>query len=297
MGARRTPAGDARFAPLGAADVDAAARVANSTIPPAAGAPAESIDGRLARLRTRIERARATDPGGAWVAREDGEVVGLALALRSDGVWVLSLLAVSPAAQSGGLGRGLLQRSLTHADGCRGALIASSSDLRAIRVYAGAGFELRPAMAASGPVDRAAIPRGLDALVRAAGAEDAERTEAVDAAVRGGTRAAHVAQLLDVPDTRLYLAGRAGEERGYALGREGRVIAVAATDEEAAQALLWRLLADARERAMAERITAGQDWAFEVLLRAGLAVAPDGPVFARGSLGPLRPFLPSGAYL
>ncbi|ADB54256.1 GNAT family N-acetyltransferase [Conexibacter woesei] len=297
MGARRTPPGDARFALLGASDVDAAARVANSTIPPSPEAPAESVDGRLARLRARIERARATDQSGAWVAREDGEVVGLALALRSDGVWVLSLLAVSPAAQSGGLGRGLLQRSLTHADGCRGALIASSSDPRAIRVYAGAGFDLRPAMAASGPVDRAAIPAGLDALVRAAGPGDAVGTEPVDAAVRGGTRAAHIVQLLDVPDTRLYLAGRAGEERGYAIGREGRVIAVAATDEAAAQALLWRLLADARGTAMAERITGGQDWAIEVLLRAGLAVGPDGPVFTRGRLGTLRPFLPSGAYL
>jgi hypothetical protein len=32
-------------------------------------------------------------------------------------------------------------------------------------------------------------------------------------------------------------------------------------------------------------------------LDAGLALSPDGPIFTGGRLGPLRPYIPSGAYL
>jgi hypothetical protein len=32
-------------------------------------------------------------------------------------------------------------------------------------------------------------------------------------------------------------------------------------------------------------------------LDAGLALSPDGPMFTGGQLGPMRPYIPSGAYL
>jgi hypothetical protein len=35
----------------------------------------------------------------------------------------------------------------------------------------------------------------------------------------------------------------------------------------------------------------------QACLRAGLALSPDGPVYVRGDVGPLAPYLPSGAYL
>ena len=44
-------------------------------------------------------------------------------------------------------------------------------------------------------------------------------------------------------------------------------------------------------------LTAGQDWAIRACLDAGLALSPDGPFFTGGELGPLRPYIPSGAYL
>jgi hypothetical protein len=44
-------------------------------------------------------------------------------------------------------------------------------------------------------------------------------------------------------------------------------------------------------------ITGGQDWALEVARAARLSLKPDGPICTRGRLGPLWPFLPSGAYL
>ena len=44
-------------------------------------------------------------------------------------------------------------------------------------------------------------------------------------------------------------------------------------------------------------LTAGQDWALPVCLAARLPLSPDGPMFAGGQLGPLAPYIPSGAYL
>jgi ribosomal protein S18 acetylase RimI-like enzyme len=283
----------ARVTPITAADFVGAAAVAERTLPVSPGST-ELRAARRERLRLRVETAVESDPEGAWVAREDERVVGMSLAVRSDGIWVLSLLAVDPDAQSGGLGRSLLEHSLRYAEGCRGAMISSSDDPRAMRIYARAGFDLRPAIAAHGEVDRSAIPAGLP--VREGTLDDVGRTAPIDAAVRGGIRPHHIAQMVAGP-SRLYLADG---DRGYAVGDgRGRVIIVAATDEEAAQALLWRLLADAEpdDEAIVERVTGGQDWAVDVLLRAGLALRPDAPVFTRGRLGPLAPFIPSGAYL
>src|SRR4029079_6436806 len=47
------------------------------------------------------------DPGGAWVAEEDGEVIGAALAIDREGVWGLSLLVVLRDQQSRGVGPAL----------------------------------------------------------------------------------------------------------------------------------------------------------------------------------------------
>jgi GNAT superfamily N-acetyltransferase len=274
-------------------DLDGAAAVAESTLPTSPFST-EARSARIRRLRLRIEAGTETDPDGAWVAREGDDVVGLALAVRSDGIWALSLLAVRPDLQSHGLGRELLARTLDYARDCRGAMISSSDDPRAMRIYARAGFALRPAIAAEGEVDRRAIPAGLP--VTEGTLDDVERTAPIDAAVRGGIRSHHIAQMV-AGTGRLYFA--AGD-RGYAVGDGGgRVIIVAATDAAAARALLWRLLADAAPgaAAIAERVTGGQDWAVDVLLRAGLSLRPDGPIFTRGRLGPLTPFIPSGAYL
>jgi hypothetical protein len=74
---------------------------------------------------------------------------------------------------------------------------------------------------------------------------------------------------------------------------------LAARDEEAAQALLWTALAmrDGGGFVRIRWLTAGQDWAIDVALRAGLALRGHGALFVKGSPGPLRPYLPSGAYL
>jgi quinolinate synthase len=89
----------------------------------------------------------------------------------------------------------------------------------------------------------------------------------------------------------------AGDRRGYAHVRSGRVHAVAATDDATASALLWRCLAHAGDldtEATVEHVSAEQQWAVRAIVEAGLSMAPSGPVFWRGrkppsTVPPVRP--------
>jgi hypothetical protein len=89
------------------------------------------------------------------------------------------------------------------------------------------------------------------------------------------------------------------EDRPFALARGGQIVMLGARDEQAAQRMLWALFVTAGPGATVnvDFITAGQDWALPVCLDARLALSPDGPMFAGGTLGPLAPYIPSGAYL
>jgi hypothetical protein len=89
------------------------------------------------------------------------------------------------------------------------------------------------------------------------------------------------------------------EDRAFALVRGDRVSLLAGLDDEAATRVLWAAFAAFAPGASVtvEFLTAGQDWAVRACLDAGLALSPDGPLFAGGELGPLRPYIPSGAYL
>jgi len=74
---------------------------------------------------------------------------------------------------------------------------------------------------------------------------------------------------------------------------------LAALDEEAARDLLLAGLAAVPpdKDCRIDWITSAQQWAVRPLLDAGLILKPGGAVFLRGELGPLTPYLPSGAYL
>src|SRR3954452_19245750 len=121
----------------------------------------ESSDARAARGQSRVAHLLETDPGGPWVAEAGGRVVGVALALVREGLWGLSLLAVEPPRQDQGIGRRLLDAALAYANGARGAIILSSTDPKAMRRYALAGFDLRPCVTAAGMVNRSLLPGGL----------------------------------------------------------------------------------------------------------------------------------------
>lgn len=253
------------------------------------GEPPEPA-GPLAAARVRMGRLLATDPGGAWVAERDGEVVGCSLAVLREGLWGLSLLTVSPRAQSGGLGRELLARAFAYGDGARGRVVLSSRDPRALRSYAQLGLHLHPAFAARGR------PRGIamPGEVRPGTPDDLPLTEEVDRAVRGAAHGEDVLALVAAGGKLLVLPGR-----GYAVVRDGTVRLLAARDEEAAATLLRACLAAAGpHEASVEWITGAQNWAVAPCLEAGLELRTElGGVFLAGEVGPFAPYLPSGAYL
>jgi GNAT superfamily N-acetyltransferase len=97
-----------------------------------------------------------TDPAAPGWPRRTAGPSGAGLAILREGLWGLSMLVVHPDAQSGGVGRALLERTLRYGDGARGGIIASSGDSRALRAYARAGFAMHPAVQASG------VPRTLE---------------------------------------------------------------------------------------------------------------------------------------
>jgi GNAT superfamily N-acetyltransferase len=260
--------------------------------------PQEFVSGyddeaRAQRGRYRIAHLQRTDPDGAWVAEDDGRIVGVALALVREGLWGLSLFGVAPEHQGRGVGHRLLDATLRYAEGCRGAIILSTTDPRAMRRYALAGFELRPSVTLAGIVDRDAIPGGLRSRAGDA-AEDRELCDEISRHVRG---AAHGPDIAALEATRCSLLVH--DAGGWAAVRDGSPALIAARDDAIATDLLWSALATAGpgESVHVDFVTAGHDWAVQVGLAARLALSPDGPLFVRGDVGTLAPYLPSGAYL
>lgn len=252
----------------------------------------EPAEVRWRRGVERVARRVATDPEGSWVASDGERVRGVALALRREGIWGLSLLAVDPEAQSGGIGRALLERALDYARGTRGQIIMSSQDPRAMRTYARAGFAMQPAVAAFGVVDRSELPARLG--VRDGGAGDLDEAAAIDREVRGGAHGEDLAALIHAEHRMVVLPGR-----GYAFHRDGSPALLAARAPEDAQRLLWAVLAASepgREVGVMS-LTQAQAWALPVVLDAGLRLEPGGPTFVRGRPGPLAPYLPNPFYL
>jgi GNAT superfamily N-acetyltransferase len=246
----------------------------------------------LEAFALRAEHLRTTDPDGAWVAERDGRIVGVALALLREGIWGLSLLALHPDEQGRGTGRALLERTLAYGDGARGGIILASDDSRAIGLYARAGFRLLPAIEADG------VPRRRPSWpdeVREGSAGDLPATIGIDQAIRGAARPQDLGAFLATGRRLLLVDGR-----GYAVvdpGSTTRISTLAALDEDAAAALARAAFALAEQEAAIWFITAGQDWAVRAALDAGLQLRPAGPVLVRGEVGPLRPYIPSGAYL
>jgi GNAT superfamily N-acetyltransferase len=254
--------------------------------------PGEEEPRRAARQYARIRHLLETDPGGAWVAERDGRVEGVALALLREGVWGFSLFGVAEGLQGTGVGRELFARCWAYGAGARGHVILSTANPRAMGIYARTGLPIRPCVAAAGIPDLERAP-DVDDVVEA-GEAGLELADAIGRELRGAGHGrdlpvpmAHGARLL------VY------EDRAFAAVRGSNLIMLGARDVAAAQHVLWAVLVGGGRGATAnvDFLTAGQDWALPVCLDARLAFSPDGPMFAGGDLGPLAPYIPSGAYL
>src|SRR4051812_20081973 len=245
-------------------------------------------DAAMAHVRYR--HLVETDPEGAWVAEHDGAIAGCALALKREGMWGLSLLVVRHDLQSAGLGRALLARANEYADGARGRIILSSEDPRAIRAYSRLGLALHPTVWAEG------VPQGVQAPdgVYVGGAEDIPFTAEVDRHVRGAAHGVDIGAQLEMGQTLLI-----APERGYAVVNEsGGTRMLAAFDADGARDVLRAALARADGRKLTVGwITSAQQWAIDVVMAARLDVqTTSGCLFMDGDLGPMTPYLPSGAF-
>ncbi len=248
----------------------------------------------VARRKQRYQHFLKHDPEGAWVAVDGDRVAGVALALVRENLWILSLFAVAEEYRDEGLGNALLDRALLYAEGCRGAMIASSTHPAAMRRYALAGFSLQPTLMASGKVNRESLPAGLK--IREGTAADLELAARVDRTVRGSPHGPDLEFVVRTGSRLLVAEGPGGS--GYAIVWEGSPGLLAATTPEAATDLLWSCLAESdSDDVEVHWITDAQNWALPVALGAGLSLSPAGPICVRGELGPLTPYLPSGPFL
>ncbi len=225
----------------------------------------------------------------------DGRIVGIALALRREGVWGLSLFGIDGEHHGRGIGRRLLAPALAYEAGSRAQIICASVHPAAMRLYARAGFRVLPCVSAAGIVERHTLPGGLRA--RPGALDDPGDLGLCVAASRTVRGASHG---IDLPA--LLAAGAellVSDDGGFAVHRDGSCVLLAAGDEATARDLLWSALAAGPPGATVAVgfVTAGNDWAVDVALGAGLALSVSGPVFVRGDPGPLAPYLPSGMFL
>jgi ribosomal protein S18 acetylase RimI-like enzyme len=288
--------------PMTLEDADAAQAMASQAIADTVDDPKEQekIIGpspeEQTRRAARYYHLLETDPQGLWVAEGGGRVVGVSIALKRDGLWALSLLAVDREYRAFGTGRELLARAFAYGDDCRAWMTVSSTHPAAMRSYARLGMQLRPTLWARGAPRVDGSPE--DFGVRAGTVDDLDLAATVDLAVRGAAHGPDVGLMMH-HGANLLIVDRPGA-RGYALESNGTPALLAATDNETAADLLRACLARATEnRAEADVpwISADQNWAVPVVLDAGLALVPAGCVCVKGETGPLAPYLPNGAFL
>jgi GNAT superfamily N-acetyltransferase len=273
---------------LGNEDLDAASALACAALP----APRPPDADWPERERGRIAHLLATDPGGAWVAVEGERIIGVTVTVRRGGLWGGSLLAVAPDRQGQGVGSLLFDRQLEYAGGTSGAILVSSMDPRGMHRYINAGFRLLPCVAATGTVERRRIPTRLDSRASELDAS-LPLIEAVSTETRGAGYGPDVAALVATGGRLLVV------ENGFAVVRAGSPLVLAATDERAAEALLWGCLADSPEggEVAVDFISGPNFWAARVADSAGLRIEPFGPICVRGQVGPLASYLPNPYYL
>lgn len=250
--------------------------------------------GEASAWQQRTRHLLTTDPGGSWVAEIDGEMVGFAVGLVRELMWILASYAVLPSHQGQGIGREILSAAAQHGRGCLRGMLASSADPGATRRYRAAGFDLHPFMQLQGTVDRTTLPI-LD-RVRAGGAADHDLLDSIDRRTRGAAHGPDHGWLF--ASSRLIVADRSTGS-GYAyLGPDGSLLLLAATNRRTATDLLWEALAAAPPdtEVCVDRITAANQWAIDVGMAAGLGLHPSGYLALR-HLKPPAPYLPHRAFL
>lgn len=278
----------------------------------AALSPGNALDGqppteatarhRAGRWRERARHLVRTDPAGSWIAEvhEGGRSrpVGAAQSAVREGTWGLMLLAVVPQVRGRGVGKALLERTREYGRGCLRGMIRCSHHPAAARSYVRAGFALHPAVRLEGTLTasgRAGLPPP-DGVVEGSG-EHRDLTDSVDRLVRGGAHGADH-ELLRRQSALFVADDFAGSGYCYVDPERGKVELLAATSRRLAVRLLSAALLSLPEgsRASVRGLTAEQQWALDIGVRAELPLEATGFVCVRG-MRPPSPYVPSDAFL
>jgi GNAT superfamily N-acetyltransferase len=249
------------------------------------------------RRQNRTRHFLGTDPGGSWVADDEGTIVGMSQATVREGYWLLSQLGAIPGRQGRGLGRELLRLALSHGEPESPGTIQCSRDPKAMALYSAFGFSLHPVVAAWGHLRPGAVNRPPEVTrIEPGDVTEAQLdlVTAIDRKVRGSARTGDIEMMLSEEGNRLLLH----EDRAYAVAKDERIVTLGATNEESAALVLRTMLAEAPDGETIEVnwLTSAQQWAIRVLTQAGIELQPYGPVMVRGMAGPPTPYIPSGGY-
>ncbi len=244
---------------------------------------------RTERWHRRTEHLLRTDPGGCWVAEQDGGLVGFATSLTRELLWILASYAVLPGRQGRGIGRALLDAALHHGRGCLRGMLNASADPQALRRYALAGFTLHPQLLLRGHVDRALLP--VVEHVRDGTDGDRDLLDSLDRRTRGAAHGADHALL--ARELRLIVTDRpAGSGYAY-VSDTGAPVVLAASSRKAAMSLTWEALAmtDPDTPVELALVSPANDWAVDVAIAARLDVWSRGFLALRGMKEP-TPYVP-----
>jgi GNAT superfamily N-acetyltransferase len=249
------------------------------------------------RRQNRTRHFLGTDPGGSWVADDDGTIVGMSQSTVREGYWLLSQLGTIPGRQGRGLGRELLRLALSYGDPESPGTIQCSRDPKAMALYSSFGFSLHPVVAGWGHLRPGKVTRPAevtryepDAVTEA----QLDIVTAIDRRIRGSARSIDIEMMLSEEGNRLLLHG----DQAYAVAKDERIVTLGARNEESAALVLRAMLAESPEGETIEVnwLTSAQQWAIGVLTQAGIELQPYGPVMVRGMPGPPTPYIPSGGY-
>lgn len=153
-----------------------------------------------------------------WVAQDaDGSIVGWAQSVERDGLLELTLFFVDPAAQTRGIGRGLLERAFPIGRGSARTIVATQ-DARALRLYLGAGVRyLTTSIDFTGRPSRVTVTTDLEIeRADAKAPADVEAVLGIEEAVLGHRREVDLHFLL--AERPAWIARRAGRVVGVAFG-------------------------------------------------------------------------------
>lgn len=261
-----------------------------------AGSPAPShrAEAEALNARRRTRHMVEQDPGGCWVAEGSVGIVGAAESVKRDLTWILATFAVRPDLQGRGVGKQLLDASLTYGSGCMRAMLAASADPKAARRYRLAGFTMHPVMFMAGKVGRDLLP--VVERVREGSAGDIDLMNSVDRRVRDAAHGVDHA-LLTTTYPLVVLDRTTGSGYAYVEPGGGPYL-LAATNRRTATELLWETLAtsDPDHPCEISHLSSENEWAVDVAMAARLDMGSTGYLALRGMKPPM-PYIPSRHFL